>query len=210
MYTPRSFREDDGTRIHSVIRRHNFGVLFTQHDGHPYATHLPFLVDSDRGEHGTLVAHLARANPHSKILAHDTESLVTFLGPHSYISPAWYEEQVTVPTWNYVAVHARGRVRVVDDHNELEAMVRRLVDYHEAAEGRPWDTSQMEEVMQKELKGIVGFEMPIARLDAKFKLSQGRSSADQERMIRKLEESDDPDRHAVAALMRRNIEEEKI
>jgi len=205
MYTPRSYREDDTTRIHGVIRRHNFGVLFTQHDGRPFATHLPFLLDSDRGERGTLVAHLARANPHSKALAvADTESLVTFLGPHSYISPAWYEKQDTVPTWNYVAVHAHGRARIVDGDG-LEAMVRRLVDFHEAAEGRPWDTGKMESAMERNLKGIVGFEIEIERLDATFKLNQSRSVADQQGVIRKLEKSEDWERCAVADLMKRNL-----
>jgi transcriptional regulator len=124
------------------------------------------------------------------------------MGPHAYISPAWYEEQATVPTWNYTVVHAIGSVRLVEDTARLRAMVMRLVAQHEAPLGNPWDVRKAERVIDTELQAIVGFEIPIDRLEGKFKLNQNRSVEDREGVIRALEKSPHPDEREVARLMR--------
>src|SRR5262245_32627214 len=106
MYIPNSFREDDQAELHDLMRQNNFAILVTQHGGAPFATHAPFLLDAERGPHGTLLAHIARANPQWRDFDGQQEALVIFQGPHAYISPSWYEVAPSVPTWNYAAVHA--------------------------------------------------------------------------------------------------------
>jgi transcriptional regulator len=205
VYTPRSYRNDDLAELHALIRRYNFATLFTHREGESFATHLPFMVDEHRGPAGTLIAHMAKANPHWRGFEGAAPSLVVFMGPHAYISPAWYEDQATVPTWNYAVVHASGTPRLVVDDASLRAMVLRLVDTHEAPLGRPWDVSQAEAIMQVELKAIVGFEIPIDRLEGKFKLNQNRSRADQEGVVKALESSSDPSEREIARLMRERL-----
>src|SRR5437868_7041638 len=106
MYIPAHFREDDPERLHSLIQEYSFGMLVTCEVGRPFASHLPFLLDTGRGPQGTLRAHLARANPQWQSFASGQEALVIFQGPHAYLSPSWYETHPSVPTWNYAAVHA--------------------------------------------------------------------------------------------------------
>lgn len=207
MWTPRPFRQEDVQTLHALMRRHNFAVLFSQADGRPYATHLPFMIDENRGPYGTLVGHMARANPHWKRFDDATQVLVVFQGPHAYISPSWYEDQVTVPTWNYAAVHAYGIPRLIHEPERLRPMVGELTRLHETAVGSTWDLDQAKPVMDTELKAIVGFEIPIDRLEGKYKFNQNRSRADQEGVIRALERATDPLERDVAAIMRSNVQE---
>lgn len=187
------------------MRRYSFAALFTHRSGESFATHLPFMIDPDRGPFGTLVAHMARANPHWRAFEGAPPSLVVFTGPHAYISPAWYAEQATVPTWNYTLVHASGQVRLVEDTTRLREMVMRLVELHESPLGNPWDVRKAETVIDVELEAIVGFEIPIDRLEGKFKLNQNRSVEDREGVIRALEKSTHPDEREVARLMREQL-----
>lgn len=206
MYNPRSYRNENISELHDLIRRYNFAALFTHRNGESFSTHLPFMIDPERGPFGTLIAHMARANPHWKAFDGAPPSLVAFMGPHAYISPAWYQEQVTVPTWNYMLVHAIGRVRLVEDDNALRTMVMRLVAQHEAPLGNPWDVRKAEEAMEVEIKGIVGFEIPIDRLEGKFKLNQNRSAEDRQGVVRALERSSHPDEREIARIMREQLD----
>lgn len=206
MYLPRSFKEEDLPTLHALMRENSFAVLFSQTDDMPFATHLPFMVDSERGRYGTLIAHMARANPHWRQFEKSPEVLVIFQGPHAYISPAWYEDQVTVPTWNYAAVHAHGRPKLIHDKKELRGMVENLVRIHEKGIDSGWDIAQAEPIMETELKAIVGFEIPISRIEGKFKFNQNRSEEDRKGVIRALEKSDDPMQRIVAEVMRRVTE----
>ena len=205
VYNPRSFRKESISELHDFVRRYNFAALFTHQNGASFATYLPFMIDPGRGPFGTLVAHMARANPHWRAFEGAPPSLVVFTGPHAYISPAWYEEQATVPTWNYTLVHASGHVRLVEDVARLREMVMRLVALHETPLGNPWDVRKAESVIDSELKAIVGFEIPVDRLEGKFKLNQNRSVKDRESVIRALEKSPHPDEREVARLMREQI-----
>src|SRR3954469_15609634 len=117
MYIPAAFAERDLTKLHDFIEQHSFGLLVSQVDGLPFASHLPFLLDRTAGPHGTLIGHMARANPQWRTLAGQM-ALVVFSGPHAYVSPTWYEAANTVPTWNYAAVHATGRAEVVEGRDE--------------------------------------------------------------------------------------------
>ncbi|HVC28569.1 MAG TPA: FMN-binding negative transcriptional regulator [Gammaproteobacteria bacterium] len=206
MYTPDSFKVDDLERLHTMMRRHPFALLLTNDGERLEATHLPFMVDAERGQHGTLLAHMARANPHWQLFDGRREALVVFTGPHAYISPSWYADKVTVPTWNYVAIHAHGRPLIVADKVRVRAMLERLVSEHEAYVKPPWSTAQAGDYVQQQLDHIVAFEMQITRLEGKFKLNQNRSRADQQGVVLALSGSDDPVRRDLAELMRKQLE----
>jgi transcriptional regulator len=201
MYIPNSFREEDPARLHALMRQYNFATLVTQHDGMPFATHLPFLLDGERGRHGTLLAHMARANPQWRDFAAGPAALVIFQGPHAYISPSWYAAHPSVPTWNYAAVHAYGIPRIVEDHAELRRMLGALVDTHEAAFAQPWRMELPDDYMDKMMRAVVGFKIEITRLEGKFKLSQNRAEDDQRRVADALEQSKDGLSIGVAELM---------
>jgi len=208
MYTPRSFREEDPAVLFDLMRRHSFATLFGAAPEGPIATHLPFMVEPERGDRGVLVAHMARANPHWRTFDGESEALVTFLGPHAYISPSWYAEKVTVPTWNYAAVHVYGVPRVVEDAAVLREQVERLVHLHEAYVPEPWDVANAEPLMESQLRAIVGFEIPIRRMEGKLKFNQNRSREDREGVVAALEKESEPALRAVAAIMRRTMESE--
>ena len=158
--------------------------------------------DLIRGGKLYLQAHIARPNPQADHLD-GGEALAIFPGPHAYISPGWYEAGPAVPTWNYASVHAYGPARRIDDPVWLRDLVRRLSERHEAREPAPWSMEGLAEAyVQSMLKGIVGIEIAVNRLEGKFKLSQNRPAADRPRIIAALERRADPDSHAVAQLMR--------
>jgi transcriptional regulator len=204
MYQPPHFIETDAARIADVMRRHSFATVVS-HDGTaPFATHMPVLHHPGEGEHGTLVTHMARANPQWKHFADGREVLVIFHGPHAYISPNWYETRPMVPTWNYAVVHAYGISRLIDDKNRLRVMLRELVDTFEAGQPQPYGAVLTDDYIDKLSPGIVGIEIPITRLEAKFKLSQNRSAADQGGVIEALEKSADQTEREVAELMKGN------
>ncbi len=164
------------------------------------ATHLPFLLHRTRGTKGTLIGHMARANPHRELLG--AESLVIFQGPHAYVSPSWYEDAPAVPTWNYIAVHAYGAPEIVDDAAEVRAVLARLIEVHEAGRSAPWQFESLPgDFIDGMVRGIVAFEIPIARLEGKWKLNQNRSAADRDGVIRALHAQGDPMAQAVAAAM---------
>lgn len=207
MYIPRSHREEDTSLLHDLVRRYNFATLFSwTHEG-PAATHVPFELEADRGgPYGTLLAHVARANPHWRSLDGEREVLVAFVGPHAYISPSWYVDPVTVPTWNYAAVHVYGVPRLIHDTARLREHVLRLSRLHEAHLSPPWDPINAEPVLAANLKAIVGIEIPITRIEGKFKFNQNRSREDQAGVAAALERSADPLARAVAEIMRRNLD----
>lgn len=205
MFTPRSFREEDPAVLHDLVRQHSFATLFCATDEGPMATHLPFEFHPDPAPGGTLVAHMARANPHWRSLERGPEVLVSFLGPHNYVSPSWYADPVTVPTWNYAAVHVWGVPRLFHDADLLREHVLRLTTHYEALVDPPWDPRHAEPVMEVELKAIVGIEIPVQRIVGKFKFNQNRSRADQQGVAVALERTDDPMHREAAAIMRRHL-----
>ena len=205
MYTPDSFKVDDLAQLHALMRRYPFALLLTVHDGQLAGSHLPCMLDAGRGTHGTLLAHMARANPHWRLFDGQRETLVVFTGPHAYISPSWYENKVTVPTWNYAVVHVHGRPAIVEDKASVRAMLERLVTEHEAYIDPPWSTAQAGDYVARQLDYIVAFEMRIERLEGKFKLNQNRSRADQQGVVRALAGTDDPLKREVAELMRAHL-----
>jgi transcriptional regulator len=198
MYVPAPFAERELDVLHGWLRRFPFALLVTAADGELAATHLPLLLDAAEGPQGTLYGHVARANPHWRCFDAATRALAVFSGPHAYVSPRWYERP-SVPTWNYVAVHAEGAPRVIEDGAEVEALLRRLTDVYEGEGGfavLPRD------LVARMSRGIVAFALPIERLTGKAKLSQNKTAGDRAGVIRGLEAQGDAGARDVAALLR--------
>lgn len=200
MYIPPHFAQTDPGTLHAFIERHSFGLLVSDVDGVPFATHLPFLLDRSAGPHGTLIGHLARANPHAQAIE-DRVSLAVFSGPHAYVSPTWYAAEHTVPTWNYTAVHAYGRASPIADRTELLDLLQRSVAVYEADMPRPWVLDLSSAVVDRLISQIVGFRLSIDRLEGKWKLSQNHPVGRRERVIAALQ-GGSGDAPAVAELMR--------
>ena len=179
MYIPPAFREDDTTALHGLIRQHPFGILVTRDAGSSFASHLPFLIEEDGGL-GVLRAHVARGNGQWRDLAEQSEVLVIFHGPHAYVSPSWYETKPSVPTWNYVAVHAYGAPRLLEGPETHERLLRDLVREFESGFESPWPFDLPADYTAGMIRAIVGFEIRITRLEGKLKLGQNRSPADRQ------------------------------
>jgi transcriptional regulator len=201
MYLPDHFRVDDPAAIFDFAERHGFALLTTVHEGVPFTSHLPLLVEREGGSHGRITGHMARANPQWRDAAGQT-GLVVFVGPHAYISPTWYAEPNTVPTWNYAAVHAYGRLEIDEDPKALRAIVGRTTNYYEAGRDPQWKLDADAPLVDGLVKQIVGFRMTVDRWEAKFKLNQNHSEARRERVIAGLEAGEDADGRKIAAMMR--------
>jgi transcriptional regulator len=184
MYQPPHFREDRRDVQHALIKNHSLGLLITAGPGGLQANFIPFLIDAATSDHGTLRAHLARANPQLRELAAVDECLVVFQGAQTYVSPSLYptkqETGKVVPTWNYITVHAWGRPQVMDDAAWIRDQIEDLTRHKEAARAAPWQVSDAPEAfLAAQIKGIVGLQIPIARIEGKWKVSQNRTAADQ-------------------------------
>jgi transcriptional regulator len=205
MYIPPSNAEQRPEVMLDFIEAHPFGALVTASpaDG-LFATHLPLVLARARGPNGTLQGHVARANPHHRHAA--SEALVIFQGPDAYITPSWYaakgEHGRVVPTWNYVAVHAYGTLRFVEDADFLRDHLHALTTRHEAPRDPPWAVQDAPaEYIDSLIRAIVGVEIEITRLEGKWKMSQNRSDADIDGVVRGLAESNETADRAVAAIV---------
>ncbi|PAA35632.1 FMN-binding negative transcriptional regulator [Pseudomonas fragi] len=206
MYVPRAFAVDDIKILHQQMQASPLPVLVTHASQGLLASHVPMLLNPDEGPCGTLYGHLARANPHWQDLAQGTEALVIFAGEQAYISPTFYPGKAdhgkAVPTWNYLAVHAYGMAEVFDDAERLLALVSHLSDRHEANRPAPWAVSDAPaDYVDSMLKAIVGFRLPITRLQGKRKLSQNRDARDQAGVRQGLLANPNPQDHALAHLI---------
>jgi transcriptional regulator len=199
VYTPATFRLDDSKLIDAIIERHPFATVVAPGPSGLEASPLPLLLDRERRE---IVGHLARANPLAKLLDAGVDALCIFQGPHAYVSPRWYQEPLNVPTWNYVHVHVTGRATTFDDRDGLVAFLHRLVDrFEDGAKGR-WKFDLPEDFVDDLVKAIVGFRVPMQKVEAKLKLSQNREPADAAGALAGLEASADGASREVAAWMR--------
>ncbi len=204
MYVPKHFLEPTRAAARSLIRDYPFAQLITtDDDGVPFATHLPFLFDGDRGEHGTLIGHMAKANPQWRHFADGKPALAIFSGPHGYVSPSWYTAGPAVPTWNYAAVHTYGVPIIIDDADAKRAVMERLVDTFEAGFEEPWKLGAdgNEDFVARQLKGIVVFDIPLDRIEAKAKLSQNRPPEDRAGVILGLRRAGNVDSLLLADAM---------
>jgi transcriptional regulator len=208
VYIPPLFCEESLAEMQEMMETYNFATLVTVDQGIPFATHLPFMLDRTSGAHGTLLAHMARANPQWTHFATGQEVLVIFQGPHAYISPAWYESDFAVPTWNYIAVHAYGIPSIVDDPWLVQQMLDKLVARHETPRPEPWRFAWTERYVNLS-KGVVAFTLGITRLEGKAKLSQNRTEADRRGAIQGLQNSGEAGDRLVAAQMAARLANEE-
>ena len=183
MYLPKHFEDTDPTRLHAFIKAHALGLLITTDLSGVVANPIPFLLQPERGEHGTLIGHVARTNPVWRETLAGSEALVVFQGEQAYISPGWYESKKehgkVVPTWNYATVQARGVLQVNDDREAVRRVVHALTTRHEATQAAPWAMADAPaDYIEQMLGMIVAIELPIRMLVGKMKLSQNRGLAD--------------------------------
>ncbi|UTH36622.1 FMN-binding negative transcriptional regulator [Pseudomonas sp. KHPS1] len=206
MYCPAAFRQDDLPTLHAQIHASGLAIVTSSGAQGLQASHLPLLLEPGEGEFGTLYGHFARANGHWRDLAAGAEALVVFSGADAYVHPGWYaakaEHGKVVPTWNYIAVHAWGQAEVFDEPERLLELVSRLSERHEQGRPQPWAVSDApRDYIDSMLRAIVGFALPIRRLEGKWKLSQNRSSNDQAGVRTGLATSNNPRDHELAARM---------
>jgi transcriptional regulator len=206
MYTPAAFAELDPRTLHDFIEQNSFGLLVSQVEGLPFASHLPFLLERTGGQHGTLVGHMARANPHWRE-ASGQSGLAIFSGPHAYISPTWYEAEQVVPTWNYTAVHAAGRVQIIEDEEALLGIVRETVRVYEQAMSRPWGFEETGTFVRRLLGQIVGFRIEIEKLEGKWKLNQNHPAERRRKVVKALRTQGGENALGIADLMQATLGE---
>ena len=208
MYNPPAFRIPGLAETHQAMRDARSATLVTATDEGLLGTKVPILLNAEEGQNGTLYAHIARANEQWKLVPR-CEAMAIFSGPQAYITPSWYATKVethkVVPTWNYVAIHAYGRVEFFDDADRLLDVVARLTDLHEKPRSERWAVSDAPvEFIQSQLKGIIGVRMPITRIDGKRKMSQNRNAADRAGVAAGLSTSGQREDQAVASMIPRN------
>jgi transcriptional regulator len=201
MYVPAHFAEPDLSKLHEAIERYSFATLVSQSGGEPFASHLPLLLEAGSGSNGMLIGHMARANPQWRN-ADGQRVLAIFAGPHAYISPTWYEAEKVVPTWNYVAVHAYGRLELIEDGGEAETVLRRTIETYEASQPIPWQLDESPEFVARLTQQIVAFRIPIERLEGKWKLNQNHPPERRAKVIAQLESRADENSQQIARLMR--------
>ncbi len=207
MYLPSHFEETRSETLRALIRSHPLGTLITQDRGGALqADPIPFILDPGAGEHGTLLGHVARANPLWRETREAVDALVVFHGAQSYVSPGWYPSRTlhgkAVPTWNYIVVQARGRLRAIDDREWLRSFVTRLTGRHEARQVTPWHvTDAPADYIESMLGAIVGIEVELTSLVGKWKASQNRDAADRAGVVEGLTVLAARDGDAQAAAM---------
>jgi transcriptional regulator len=207
LYIPPAFRETDPAILQAEIRRIGFCSLTTVGPDGPLVSHVPVFLDASIAPLGQLRCHIARANPQWRDTDFTKPALAVFMGPDAYISPSWYpskqEHGKAVPTWNYVAICARGRLEIIPDREALLAHVAELSNRHEAAFAEPWQVSDAPaDYIEKQLRAIVGFRLTIEALEGKLKLSQNRSEADRASVAAALSASSEPQARDVGGMMR--------
>ncbi|WP_423410192.1 FMN-binding negative transcriptional regulator [Heyndrickxia sp. MSNUG] len=202
MYIPKHFTIDDETIIYDVIESFSFATLISQHEGEPYATHLPLILNK---EERVLYGHFARANEQWKD-ARGQKILVIFQGPHSYISPSWYETNMAVPTWNYVAIHVYGELEIIEDKQVIFNTLEDMVEKYERPDSGYNLNSVEPSYIEGMGKGIVSFKIKISKIEAKAKLSQNHPVERQKLIVGQLENSSSENDQLTASLMKKNLD----
>src|SRR5262245_57026094 len=214
MYQPKQFEETRTEVLHGLVRERSFGTLVAMTSEGLSVDHIPFLIDESFGPLGILRGHFARANPILRATLSDVDAVAIFQGPEHYITPSWYatkeETGKVVPTWNYVVVHAYGRLKFIDDEQWLRTHVNHLTQRHERSRDPAWKVSDApEDFVSKLIGGIVGVEMPIARLSGKWKLGQNRPDADRIGMVDGLRREHEGSAHSLAAMIGKSVDRAK-
>lgn len=210
MYVPKHHEECELAVLHSLIQSHPLGTWVMHEAGELAANHIPFLLDSSRGENGTLVGHVARANPVWQSFSRASNSLVIFQGAETYITPSWYpskqEHGKAVPTWNYAVVHAHGVPHAIEDRDWLLQHVTQLSNTHETNQAFPWKVSDApEDFIERLMNAIVGIEIPVGKLVGKWKVSQNRPDSDKLGVVAGLLSRGNAESNAMAHMVNRHV-----
>jgi len=200
MYIPKYFKNEDAAEISQFIKENGFGLLVSQNVAKLTATHLPLMLDKAESGADILTGHISKANPQWKNFKQNEEVLAVFSGPHAYISSSWYDHE-NVPTWNYIAVHIYGKIRIIEAA-ALRKQLSKLVDKYETGMENPMRLENMsEDMVESQMRGIVGFEIEINDIQAVKKLSQNRNAENYQRIVNKLEQTEDANALEIARRM---------
>jgi transcriptional regulator len=201
MYIPKHYQESDKSEILAFMKQYSFAIIVTVKNNVQSATHLPFVIEERDGKI-ILTSHFARANDNWKDIENNP-SLVIFSEPHAYISPKHYDKELNVPTWNYIAVHAYGNGKLIQEDAGAFSVLEKMIGTYEAAYKQQWD-SLPEDYKNKMVKGIVAFEIEVTDLQAKKKLSQNKTESEKQRIINAFEKSEDTNERTIAGFMQKD------
>jgi transcriptional regulator len=209
MYVPKHFRETNQETLLGFMRANSFVTLVSILEGAPFASHIPLVIETN-GDEVKLTGHLAKGNSQWKAFG-EGETLAIFTGPHAYVSPSLYEKRESVPTWNYIAVHAYGVPKIIEitEREKFEQMMDDLIDYYDAFYKEQWH-SLPDPYRTSMMKGIVAFEMTVTRLEGKYKLSQNRPEVDQRNVAEALSKSSHPVSSETGAAMKKSLAKEHV
>jgi transcriptional regulator len=199
MYTPDLYKNEDSESIRAFLKENSFGILINQTNGKLCATHIPIELEINTQGKEILQGHISKLNPQKEGFAENDQILAVFTGPHSYISSSWYDHE-NVPTWNYIAVHVYGRIKIVDEATAI-ASLKKLVDKYETHSANPVRVEDLSEKTMREARGIIAFEIEIDEIQATKKLSQNRDTINYSNIITELENTKNPQSIAVAKEM---------
>ncbi|MDR7371974.1 FMN-binding negative transcriptional regulator [Flavobacterium aquidurense] len=199
MHTPKIYKNEDAESIRAFLKEYSFGILINQTNGKLCATHIPIELEVNADGKEILQGHISKLNPQAEGFAENDQVLAVFTGPHSYISSSWYDHE-NVPTWNYIAVHVYGRIKIVDEEATIEQL-KKLVDKYEANSENPVRVENLSAKTMREARGIIGFEIEIDEIQATKKLSQNRDDHNYKNIISELEKTENPQAIAVAKEM---------
>jgi transcriptional regulator len=201
MFTPDIYRNDNKEEIHAFLQENSFGILINQTEGKLCATHIPLELDTNKDGAAVLQGHISKENPQWKGFTDNDEVLAVFTGPHSYISSSWYNHE-NVPTWNYLAVHVYGKIKIVEGEAVIESL-KKLVNKYEKNSENPIRIEDLSQKTMMQTRGIVGFEIEITEIQATKKMSQNREDADYNNIISELEKTNENQSIAVANEMKK-------
>jgi len=199
MYIPKHFANTDRKEIFEFIQKYSFGVLISAENNLPFGSHIPFVAEL-QGDELILTSHIARANPQAQLLGN--ELLVIFSEPHAYISPKHYEKEQSVPTWNYIAIHAYGKAELIEDETDQLVMMEKMIRLYDNNYLNQWNNLPAD-YKSKMLKGITAFRIRVTNLEGKSKLSQNRSETERQSIVNSLEKSTDGNEVAIAKYMKK-------
>lgn len=203
MYSPTYYKNEDIEAVKSFLKENSFGILINQTNSKLWGTHIPMELDKNAEGHEVLQGHVSKANPQWQNFNSDSEVLAIFQGSHAYVSSSWYKLE-NVPTWNYIAVHVYGKIRIIEGEELMESL-KKLVDKYEQGSENPVSVEGMSEKTLRQVTGIVGFEIRITEIQAAYKLSQNRNAEDHANIVRQLEERGEK---GMAEAMKKNARDE--
>ncbi len=202
MYIPDLYKNENKAEINDFIDKNGFGILINLTNGKLWATHIPLELETKPNGKAVLHGHISKENPQASGFVEKDEVLAIFSGPHTYVSSSWYDHE-NVPTWNYIAVHVYGKVKILDETATIESL-KKLVNRYEANSENPVRVEDLSKKTMMQARGIVGFEIEISEIHAKKKLSQNRDAKNHDAIVSELEKKDDQNAHQIAQEMRKN------